>query len=330
MEVIGDARELLLRNERSHLRIVCQTRAEFDLFCLTSYAINYFFENILFNHQPRTGTATLAVIEKDCVSRPGNRRIEIARIPEDNIRRFAAEFEAYLFRVSSSSTHNYFPYFRRTGESNFVHIIVAGEGCTRSLTEAGDNVHDAFGDTRFEQQFSQSQRAEGSLFGGFKDGAIPRGQSGGKFPSGHEQREIPGNDLSDYPYWLPQRKGLKLGARSIGNTDGNGIPLNFCGPTSHIMKNIRSQRNICHAGNCTRFAIIKGFHLGEFVRIFEQQIAHTPNEFASFAGGHPGPGPGLKSLASRAHSLVYVFAVGVRHASKDRTIRWIKDLKEFS
>jgi hypothetical protein len=44
---------------------------------------------------------------------------------------------------------------------------VSGESCTRSFAEPGDDVDDAFRNSRVEKNFAQAKRSERRLFGGF-------------------------------------------------------------------------------------------------------------------------------------------------------------------
>src|SRR5205807_10343055 len=102
--VAGDALQLFLRHQRSHLSIVCQAWPEFDLLCLLSHAFDDVVKDFPLNHQAGAGAATLAVIEKDGIGRASDSGFEIAHVFEDNIRGFAAEFEADFLEISSRST----------------------------------------------------------------------------------------------------------------------------------------------------------------------------------------------------------------------------------
>ncbi len=65
------------------------------------------------------------------------------------------------------------------------------------FTVAGDDVQYASGQ-QVTDDFHQQQDGSGSLLGGFQDDGATGRQGGGQFPGGHQQREVPRDDLADH------------------------------------------------------------------------------------------------------------------------------------
>ena len=152
------------------------------------------------------------------------------------------------------------------------------------------------------------------MFSGFQHDAITGGKSRSEFPRGHEKREIPGNDLADDTDGFAQSKSMKPRAGRIGNADWDGVPFDLGGPTCHVMKEVGRKRNIRHARDSARFAIIERFDFGEFIRVLEDQIANPPDEFAAFACRQAAPRAGFESAAGGGNRAVDVFFVALGYA----------------
>src|SRR5439155_10441919 len=136
--------------------------------------------------------------------------------------------------------------------------------------------------TGLEDQFAETQRRQWRLFSGFEHDAVTGGKSGPELPRGHEQREIPRNDLANHTDGFAQSERMELGAGRVRNTDRDGVPFDLRGPTRHVMKEVGRERNVRHAGNGARFAVIKRFDLGQLIRVLEDEIANPPDQFAAF------------------------------------------------
>ena len=74
---------------------------------------------------------------------------------------------------------------------------------------AGDDVDHAGWQSGFGAEASESEGCERCGGVGFKDDGIAAGQRRGEFPGGHQQGEIPWNDLTAdaYRLWLASGKG---------------------------------------------------------------------------------------------------------------------------
>src|SRR5512141_1255130 len=92
--------------------------------------------------------------------------------------------------------------FGGSGESDLVDLRMRGECGSGSLSESGDDVDDPVRETGFDDEFAEQQSGEGRLFRRLEDDSVASSERGTKLPRGHEEREVPGNDLSHYADWL--------------------------------------------------------------------------------------------------------------------------------
>ena len=206
------------------------------------------------------------------------------------------------------------------------------ECSTRSFAHAGDNVHHAIRHTRLLQNLAQAQGCERRLFGGLEDDTVASSQHGAEFPRGHQQREIPRDNLANHTHRLAHREGVKLRARRIRHGNRNGVTLELRRPAGHVMKQIRRERHIGHLGNAHRFAIVEALQLGQLIGVFENEIADFPDELPAFAGGHGVPSVAgiIKHLARGGHGLINILGAAFSHLRNLRATGGVVHGKRFT
>src|SRR5215467_15921096 len=118
-------------------------------------------------------------------------------------------------------------------------------------TVARDDIDDARGKAYFVRNFREGQRSEGRKFRGFQHHRVAGRQRRRDFPRQHQQREIPGNDLSDH-------------------AAGGVIPellLDKLCPTRVMVEMAGYQRNIQIAAFTDGFAVVESLEYGEPARM---------------------------------------------------------------
>ncbi len=202
IEEAGDPLELLVGHQRTHLGVVGETVAEFDALGDLGDAVDHVVEAVLLDEQPGAGHATLAMIEEDGVGRPGDGGLGIG-VGEDHVGALAAELQGHLLQAADLGG---------PGEGDLVDAVVGSERGAGGLAEAGDDVDHPVGDAGLGHQLGQQQRRQGRLLGRLQDHAVAGGQRRPQLPGGHEQGEVPGDDLADHTDRLAQGVGVELGA----------------------------------------------------------------------------------------------------------------------
>merc|ERR1712098_518861 len=150
----------------------------------------------------RAGTAALAVVEENTKVHPRDGILDVG-IVEDNVGALAAQLKSDLLEVGlGSSLEDSTASDSRAGESNLVNVHVGSDSSTGSLAEAGDDIDDTSGNASLLNESSSIQTGERCLFSSLQDNSVAGGESGTNLPSPHEEREVPGNDLTANTYGL--------------------------------------------------------------------------------------------------------------------------------
>ena len=84
---------------------------------------------------------------------------------------------------------------RRAREGDLVDVGMVDER-RAGLAVAGEDVDDAGREADLERQLAEPQRAERRLLGGLQHDRAARGERRAELPGGHQQREVPGDDLA--------------------------------------------------------------------------------------------------------------------------------------
>src|SRR5579859_2863927 len=118
---------------------------------------------------------------------------------------------------------------------------MSGQSGAGSFAEPGHDVNDSFRNAGFEEQLAQTERRKGSLLGGLEDDAVAGGEGGAEFPCGHEEGEIPRDNLGNNADGLTQGEGMEARAGSVGYANGNGVAFDLSCPASHVLKQVGGQ-----------------------------------------------------------------------------------------
>src|SRR2546423_717962 len=190
-----DAVQLLLRNLRPHLRRLVRRVADLYLLRLLSEATEELVFDSLIKEEARACATDLPLVEEDAHHRAVDGLLHVG-VGEDDVRRFASEFERDFRKVLGSSLRDELADFRAAREGDLVNSLVRGERRARSLAVARHDVDDAVGEARFLNQLSEFERRDRRLLCGLQHYRIARGERGREFPSSHQQRKVPGYYLT--------------------------------------------------------------------------------------------------------------------------------------
>ncbi|GAA2925547.1 hypothetical protein GCM10011428_48070 [Streptomyces violaceus] len=159
---------------------------------------------------------------------------------------------------------------------------LGGERLARFDTEAVDHVDHA----RREQvgdQFDDVEQADRGLLGRLDDDAVAGGQRGGQLPSGHQDREVPRDDLADHAQWLVEvvrdRIGVDLrDAALLGADDAGEVP-----------EVVHGQRDVGGQGLADRLAVLPGLGDRDLLEVFFQAVRDPVEDAGAFRGGRAAP-----------------------------------------
>src|ERR1019366_3917169 len=195
----------------------------------------------------------------------------------------------------------------------------------RRLAVTRHNVDHALWESGLRNQLRQQQCGERSLFRGLQYHRASCGKGRTKLPGGHQQREIPRNDLSDDAHRLAPRIGEELNfLRTTGKR--NGVAFDLCCPSRHVAEQINRQRHIGNTRDRQRLAVIEALQLCELLRTRFEQVGQFPDQAPPLGRRHVGPCIALERLARGLHRAVNVLAIALgdlgEHFPGRRVVGW--------
>ncbi len=151
------------------------------------------------------------------------------------------------------------------------------------------------------------------MLGWLEHNRVPGSQCWGQFPGGHQQREIPRNDLSADANRLAERVVEKV------IVDWNRVALDFPGQASEILKIFNGLRNINIGRFPQGFAIVERFKLGQFFGAVSDNLCGFIEDFPALMRSHPGPGATFKRPTRSGDSQVDIFCFTFSHVGQHFT-----------
>jgi hypothetical protein len=195
-----------------------------------------------------------------------------------------------LLEVPGRRVHDQLADLGRPGEGDLVDHRVGGEGGPGRLAVAGDDVHHAVGDARLGQQAGEADRGQRRLLGRLQHHRVAGGQRRPELPRGHQQREVPRDDLADHADRLPQRVGVEVGAGHVGHRDVDRVALDLGRPARHVVEQVRRQRDVGAEGDGVGLAVVQALELRELLGVLEDQVADAPDDPAALGRRDAAPG----------------------------------------
>ena len=264
------------------------------------------------HHEPRSGAAALAVVEEDGAGRSGDGLVEIG-VGEDDGGTLAAELEGDFLQVSGGGFDDQAADFGRSGEGDFIDHLMGGERRARAFAESGEDVDDSLGEAGFVDEFGEAEAGHWGLLGELEHDGAAGGERGAELPGGHQQREVPGNDLGGDADGFAKSVGVKIageGERERGSGD-------FGGPAGHVAEHIDGEGDIGDAGDGKRLAVVERFEFGEFLEVLLEQVAELPHQAAALGGLHAGPRAVVEGGAGGADGAVDVLGLSLGNVGHD-------------
>ncbi|MNM45711.1 hypothetical protein D3C81_566370 [compost metagenome] len=173
----------------------------------------------------------------------------------------------------------------RAGKGNLGDTLAGGQGFTGFAAKAVDDVEHASGQ-QITDQFSKHGNRQRRLLGRLEHHAVARGQGRGEFPGGHQQREVPGDDLPDHAERLMEVISggvlVDLGGTAFLGADAAG----------EVTKVIGSQWHVGIQGFADGLAVVPGFTQGQHFKVLFDAIGDLQQDSRALLHGRAPPGIG--------------------------------------
>src|SRR5208283_2039218 len=155
--------KLLLVHLRPLLRILVK-RIAHRAFLRPLHALRHeFVVALLLHKQPRARAAALPLVEEQREMRPFNRLVHV-RVRKHDVRALSSQLQRHPLQIRFRRRfHDQVAHFRRSRERHLIHIHVPCNCRSRRGSIPRQNIHHAFREPRFQDQFAHAQRGQRRL-----------------------------------------------------------------------------------------------------------------------------------------------------------------------
>ncbi|VVP39304.1 hypothetical protein PS880_04759 [Pseudomonas fluorescens] len=201
----------------------------------------------------------------------------------------------------------------RAGEGDFGNAFAGGQRFAGLFAIALHDVQHT-GRQQVANQLDQYGNAQRSLLGRLEHHAVTGSQCWGEFPGGHQDREVPRDDLPDHTQWFMNVIGdgvaVDLGRAAFLGADATG----------EVAEMVGRQRDVGVEGFANGFAVVPGFGDCQQFEILLDAVGDFQQHQRTRLGGRgtPGIGSGVGSV----QGLVDVFGGGAREFGNRLAIHW--------
>ncbi|MNK86103.1 hypothetical protein D3C87_1060060 [compost metagenome] len=269
----------------------------------------------LLHQRPGRAGADFALVEERQHQAFGGffdeRRFSVHDVFEEDVRRLAAQFDGARDDVLGGAMHDVRAHRGRAGEGDLGDALAGGQGLAGFATETLDDVQHA----RRQQvgdQLGEDHDRQRRLLGRLEHDAVAGGQCRGEFPGGHQQREVPRNDLPDHAQRFVEVIGrgqfVDLGSPAFLGADAAG----------EVTEVVGSQRHVGVQGFAHGLAVVPGFGDGQHLKVLLDAVG----DFQQHQGAVLGRGlaPGVGSGMGGVEGLVDVGGAGAREFGDHFTV----------
>ncbi len=198
------------------------------MFDATHQSAKHLIRNRFLNEQSRSRATDVALIEEDPVDDAFDHLVDRC-VFEDDVRTLTTEFEGQVLGARCDALLDEATNLRGSSERDLVDAGVFDQRRT-SGTVPGDDVDDPAREFRLLEDLRQHQCRERRCFGWLQDAGVPRRQSGSQLPRGHEEGEVPRDDLAG--------DTERLGVRAVPRV------VEFVGPPGVVEKMRRGEWDV--------------------------------------------------------------------------------------
>src|SRR5437870_8162170 len=188
-----------------------------------------------------------------------------------------------------------------------------GQTRARDLAPSRHHVDDSIRDLGLLQQLGEEQRAEWRLLGWLEDHAVAAGEGRRELPRGHEQREVPRDDLPHHADRLAQRVAEVLPRKRylLSRSIELGHPAGVVAKCGCGQRHVKQQRIV------DRLPVVERFELRELVGPLLEHVTDLPQDLRPFRRRQLTPRAAIEGPAGGGNGAVDVLGTALSYASQD-------------
>mmetsp|Transcript_21894 Transcript_21894/g.35117 ORF Transcript_21894/g.35117 Transcript_21894/m.35117 type:complete len:457 (+) Transcript_21894:138-1508(+) len=225
--------------------------------------------DLLVDEDATRGDAALAHVQEEPHVRSGCGLVQVGVLAHDQ-RGLAAELEGHLFEVGLRGRRDDLVADERgAGEGHFADAGVPGNQVARRVAVAVDDVDRAGGEARLVEQVAKHQHGQGRLLTQLEHRRAAHGEGRAQLPRGHEQGEIPGDDLAANADGLVRRVG-EGGVRVMGRHED--LAADLVRPAGIVAKALDHVHDVDRVGDVPRLAVVPALYLSKLGAVLFNQV----------------------------------------------------------
>ena len=204
-------------------------------------------------------------------------------VVKEDVRRFAAQLQRDRNQVFAGVVHDQAAHRGRAGKGDLGDALAGGQRLAGFGTKAVHDVQHA----RWQQvahQLGKHQNGQRGLLGRFQHDAVAGRQCRGNLPRGHQQREVPRNDLAHHAQRLVEV------VRHGGSVDLADAAFLCADAAGKVAEMVDRQRQVGVGGFADRLAVVEGFHRGQGGQVLLHTVGNTVQDERALC--HAGFAPG--------------------------------------
>ena len=244
--------------------------------------------------------------------------IRIRDVGKENVGRLAAKLQRGRDQVAGCGLRDQAACGGRTGEGNLGNALAGGQRHAGFASVPIDDVeHTSRQDVG--NQLGQQQDGDRCGFCWLEHYAVAGAEGGRQFPGGHQDGEVPGNDLADHAQGFVEviRHGITV---KVGQS-----PFLGAHTSREITEVIDRQRNVSVQGFADGFAVVDGFGISQQFQIGFDAVGDLEQGVGT--GGRRRLAPGIGGGVGGVERQFDVFGGGACRLGVDRTVDRCDDIK---
>ena len=198
-----------------------------------------------------------------------------------------------------------------------------GQPRARRLAAARHDVEDPGGQVRLLQKLGQQKRAQRRLFRRLEHDAVAARERRRDLPRGHQQWEVPRDDLSDDADGFAKRVAEVLARQR--DLLRRAVQLGH--PSRVVAKRRRGQRSVEEQRVVDGHSVVEGFELRELGGPLLDHVADLPQQLGPLRRRQVAPRAPVEGAARRRDGAVDVFRASLRHTRQDLAGRGVDGLE---
>ena len=274
---LGDAGQLRGGVDRADVGVLVERVAHAQRAHAPAQALQDLVGDGLLHQHAAAGAADVALVEEDAVDDALDGLVQ-RRVVEDDVRGLAAQLQRQAAAGAGQRAGDRAADLGGAGERD---LVQAGVGDQRraGLAGAREDVDDARRQVGLLEDLGQQQRRQRGGLGGLEHRRVAGRQRRGQLPRGHEQREVPGDDLAGDA----QRPGVGPVARVA----------ELVGPAGVVEEPGGGQRDVDVARLADRLAVVERLQHRELAAALLDLAGDAVEVLRALAAGHRAPDLGL-------------------------------------